>query len=229
MTTAVTPTPAAEPTTAPAAPAPAVPVEEKSLLDVAESKLAKPAEQPPAGTEKAPAEAAKAPAEGEKKTEASKEQKPQGAPEKYTDFTLPEGVKLDGPVVEQFTAVAKELNLTQEQAQKLVDLQSQNAKAHNEALIALHKQTVSNWKKETIQSVGADYEERLAPAALAMQRFGSPELKQLFNDTGIANHKAMVSFLIKLGEGISEDTIVEGKGAPAAHPDAAKRMYPNMN
>ncbi len=50
-----------------------------------------------------------------------KEETPPGAPEKYA-FTAPEGQELDTSALAQFEPVARELNLTQEQAQKLVDV-----------------------------------------------------------------------------------------------------------
>lgn len=50
----------------------------------------------------------------------SAEDKPQGAPERY-EFTAPEGSELDAAVTDAFAGVAKELNLTQEAAQKVVD------------------------------------------------------------------------------------------------------------
>lgn len=44
--------------------------------------------------------------------------KPEGAPEKY-EFVEPEGAKFDSAVLDTFSEVAKELNLSQENAQKV--------------------------------------------------------------------------------------------------------------
>lgn len=49
-----------------------------------------------------------------------KEQKQEGAPEKY-EFKAGEGVELDAEALKDFEPVARDLNLTNEQAQKLVD------------------------------------------------------------------------------------------------------------
>ncbi len=49
-----------------------------------------------------------------------KDQKQEGAPEKY-EFTVGEGVELDTEALKDFEPVARDLNLTNEQAQKLVD------------------------------------------------------------------------------------------------------------
>lgn len=44
-----------------------------------------------------------------------------GAPEKYADFKAPDGFKFDDKFLPQVHTVFKDLNLTQDQAQKLVD------------------------------------------------------------------------------------------------------------
>src|SRR6266403_979628 len=50
-----------------------------------------------------------------------KPEAPAGAPEAYSDFTLPEGVKLEGETLKAATARFKELGLPQANAQRLVD------------------------------------------------------------------------------------------------------------
>ena len=43
------------------------------------------------------------------------------APESYTDFSVPEGHTLDAAAIESATPLFRELGLSQDQAQKLVD------------------------------------------------------------------------------------------------------------
>lgn len=59
---------------------------------------------------------------GEEKKKGEEEEE-SGAPDEYTDFTLPEGFTPDETTASEFKSIAKELDLTQEQAQKLVDYQ----------------------------------------------------------------------------------------------------------
>ena len=66
------------------------------------------------------------PSDDGKKDEA--QAKPEGAPETYTDFTLPEGFTLDDTRKGDATALFKELNLSQVQAQKAIDLYCKMAK-----------------------------------------------------------------------------------------------------
>ncbi|MCV5473515.1 peptidase, partial [Escherichia coli] len=58
--------------------------------------------------------------EGDQPAEKKEGDKPEGAPEKY-EFQAAEGVELDADALKDFEPVARELNLTNEQAQKLVD------------------------------------------------------------------------------------------------------------
>lgn len=61
-------------------------------------------------------------AEGEEGAEKEEgEGEKQGAPEKYEDFKMPEGTELDSEVGTAFQGVAKELNLSQDQAQGFLD------------------------------------------------------------------------------------------------------------
>lgn len=164
-----------------------------------------PATPPAAGT---PAPAAGAPAPEPAAPAAAP--KPAGAPEKY-EFKAPEGVSLDKPTLEKFSVLAKELNLPQEQAQKLVDLQMNFAREQSEALKTSYAQTVEGWKQETVKALGAGHEKELGFAAMALNKFGTPELKQLLNETGLGNHKELAMLLIKVGKKVSEDTLVDGK------------------
>jgi len=59
-----------------------------------------------------------------------------GAPEEYTAFTVPEGQTLDQAALDMALPMFKELGLTQEQAQKLVDLQAVNMAKATEAFTA---------------------------------------------------------------------------------------------
>ncbi|NBX31867.1 MAG: hypothetical protein EBR07_03945 [Planctomycetes bacterium] len=58
------------------------------------------------------------------KPEATEQAKPEGAPEKY-EFKAPEGKQLDAETVQAFSEVAKELNLTQDAAQKMLTAMSE--------------------------------------------------------------------------------------------------------
>jgi len=57
---------------------------------------------------------------GDKQTD-NKDAKPEGPPEKY-EFQLPDGMELDQEALAEFDPIARELNLNNEQAQKLASI-----------------------------------------------------------------------------------------------------------
>ncbi|WP_409520300.1 peptidase [Pseudescherichia sp.] len=148
--------------------------------------------------------------DGEKKQE---QQKPEGAPEKY-EFTVAEGQELDTAALEQFEPIARELNLTNEQAQKMVDLYG------TQILPMVQKQQSEAWQKTTEQwaaDVKADKEiggdkltASIGVAQRALETFGTPDLKQYLNSTGLGNHPDLIKFCVKVGQAMSEDKVLTG-------------------
>lgn len=152
--------------------------------------------------------------------DAKKAAQGKGAPEKYADFTVPEGIEVNKPMLEDFKVLAKELDLTQEKAQKLVDFQAKYVKGIDAGLLKTFNETITTWKKETVQELGADYKKELVYAGKAIDKFGTPELRQLLNQTGVGNHKELVKFFVKIGKSVSEDTFVDGKNKTGKKSDA---------
>lgn len=166
--------------------------------------------KPEGGDQKTEAELA---AEKEAAEKAEKDNKPEGAPEKY-EFQAGEGVELDGEALKDFEPVARELNLSNEQAQKLVD-------AYPKILAGVQQRQADAWQKTTEQwaaDVKADKEvggdrltENLSAAQRALDQFGTPALKEYLNTTGLGNHPDLVKVFIRVGKSMSEDGMVTGK------------------
>lgn len=148
-------------------------------------------------------------------TEKEAKDKADAVPETYEAFTVAEGLELNPEVMTEFSALAKELGLSQEKAQKLVDLQSKLAlgedTARQEALTkALDDQTKA-WAeqiKNDPELGGAKFEATKATAVKAMQAFGSDPLRQILNESGLGNNPEFVRLFHKIGLAISEDHIV---------------------
>jgi hypothetical protein len=155
-----------------------------------------------------------------------KNKAPQGAPDKYEDFNLPDGLALVPEIAETFKAVAKELNLNQAAAQKLVDIQAKAVTQAQDASLKEFNAMKDSWRAETLKELGSDAQAQLGIAAKAIEKFGSPALREMLNDTGLGNHKELVSFLVKVGKAISEDRLAEGKPAGGAK-SAADILYPS--
>lgn len=172
------------------------------------------------------------------------DKKPAAAPEKYEDFKLAEGVKLTPEVQGKFEAIARELNLPQESAQKLIDLAPELNKAYTTELVAVADKTSNQWAEETKKDkeIGgggdvATLNANLALAAKARNAFASPELLALLNKfdaktnpngTGLGNHPEVVRHFVRLGRSISEDNkLVVGTAAQQGQAAAADKLYAN--
>ncbi len=134
-----------------------------------------------------------------------------GAPEKY-EFKAPEeGQKLDKGALEVFEPIARELNLNNEQAQKLVDVYG------SKIMPAIQKQINDGWQKQTeqwVKTVKADEElgsnESIGAAQKALDTYGSDNLKLYLTETGLGNHPEIIRAFAKIGKAMSEDGLVTG-------------------
>jgi hypothetical protein len=193
--------------------------EEKRLLETKEEELS-------AEDKVKRAEIIKRNDEAKAKAEADK-QKSQ-APEKY-EFKMPEGMTLDQAAVDLITPVFKEMGLNQENAQKLVDKFIEIRKAAEERDAATFKKFNEDSYKETIQALGPNYKQELVYVAKIRDRFFSEETQELLDASGLANNKAFIADIIKLGKLISEDKMPDGKTSSPAGKSAAETLYPEQS
>lgn len=153
--------------------------------------------------------------------------KPQGAPEAYADFTVPEGYEFSGELAEDFKAVAKELNLSQEQAQRLIDLDMKRLQSSGDAL----QQASAEWTEsaKSDKEFGGDkLPENISLAKKALDTFGTPELRNLLEETGLGNHPEIIRAFYRAGKAISEDGFIAGGGNPSRKSDA-RSLYAKSN
>lgn len=182
-----------------------------------------PQEQQPQTGEQ-PAEGQEPPAEGQDPAEGS-----EGAPEEYADFEVPEGVALDAEITGQFRDVAKELNLPQAQAQRVVDLGVQMAQRWADAQTAQVQDIQAGWRREAEADAeigGEALPQNLAVAKRALDAYATDGLRTLLEDTKLGDHPEVIRLLVKVGKTISEDGMVTPTGAaPAAPKSLAERIY----
>lgn len=201
-----------------------VPAEPASTAQAAEAPASQPSSlltDPPAAD--APAPDADKPAEAPKETP---------KPIEYTPFQAPEGVALDEAFIGEFAEVAKADGLTQEQAQKYVDLgikQSQNMVKAVQDHIAAQSKT---WEAEVRadKDIGGDkLAANLAVAQRALSTFDKGgEVKALLDRSGLGNNPAIIRMFVAAGNAISEDRIGAGQAEPKAQPrSAASILYPD--
>lgn len=147
-----------------------------------------------------------------------------GAPEKY-QFAAPEGTEYDTEILDAFTGAAKEANLTQETAQKLIEKMAPAITARQvDQVKAIHKEWLDASTADT-EFGGDKLAENLGVARKAVEKFGTPELRKLLDETGLGNHPEMIRLFYRTGKAISEDKFVSGSPAGAGKVKPENVLY----
>jgi hypothetical protein len=169
-------------------------------------------------------------------------------PEKY-EFKAPTGHTLDAAAIEAVTPIFKELGLTNDQAQKLIDAQVARDIAAAKAPQATYDALRTKWQTETLahpeiknarsgEHNGIDAVK--AEMGKTLNALGDPKLAAEFKEamdlTGAGDNPAIVRTLLKLAAFVTEGKHVAGRGpspqgqvdpSKPAKPTAAQAMYPN--
>lgn len=143
---------------------------------------------------------------------------PEPAPT-YGDFKLPEGASVDDDSLKAASALFADSGLSQEQAQKFIDLavsrEQVAARKGVQAFVDLQTKWVSEIKADP--DIGGDkFQATIASAARAIDRLAIPGLREALDLTGAGNNPAVVKAFARIGQMISEDRFRPGNGAPSA-------------
>lgn len=156
----------------------------------------------------------------------------EGAPEKY-DFKFDEGRTVDAGILDVYSEVAKELNLTQDAAQKML---SKIAPVIEGQQLQRIEAVKNEWTQASVtdKEFGGDkLQENLQVAEKALSQFGTDQLRALLKQSGLANNPEVIRFMYRAGRQLSEDTVVNGnKGqrskGPMTFTDHAAALYSNQ-
>lgn len=136
----------------------------------------------------------------------------------YTDFKLPEGYAVDEKAMGEATALFKGAGLSQEQAQKFIDLavsREQAVASHGlKAFVDLQNGWVSEIKADP-QIGGDKLQASMALASRAIDRLGGDSLRAAMNLTGAGNNPAIFKAFVQLGQMLSEDKFAAGSPPPS--------------
>lgn len=167
---------------------------------------------------------------------------PEGAPDAYKEFKVPDGFELDKDALGEAHKVFKELNLNQDGAQKLIDFYANKTKEALDAPFKLWRDTQEQWvdavKKDP--DIGPKLSQVKQTISKAIDNLGDAALSKSFREamdiTGAGNHPAVFKALAKLAEFVTEGKHVSG-GNPSplgqrtpgdsGRPSVAKALYPN--
>jgi hypothetical protein len=211
----------------------AAPVEESTILgDVADTAENKSADAKPADETPAEKSADEGSDDGADKSDGKADDKGEkvGAPEKYEDFTVPEGIEQDPVAMEQFGEVAKDLNLSQDQAQKLVDLYTKTTTDYSNDAWKTWETVQDDWKGQARNDKeigGTEFDASIGHAKAFIQQFGGSGLKEALDITGAGNNPEIIRAFARAGKALADDSFHTGtQGGPAK--SAEDVLYPSQ-
>ena len=144
-------------------------------------------------------------------------------PEKY-EFKTPDDVVLDQKQIEAYTPVFKDLKLTNEQAQKLVELNISQYQAQVKAYEESQTRAQQQWLEDS-KAQFPQHEIEVAQSAIAA--FGGKDFVDLLQTMGVQNHPSVIRFARNVGVRLAEDTFDMGGQTPTQKRDPASVLYPN--
>ena len=148
------------------------------------------------------------------------------APEEYGTFELPDNFDMNEETLGEYHTFAKENNLTQEQAQRGVDMVAQMKQAEMNQWVEQQKSWVDDAKSDT-EFGGDKFDQSISVAVKARDSFGTPEFNEMLDSSGLGNHPEMIRFLSRVGKQISEDGVVVG-GSSISNQTREAVLYPSM-
>lgn len=162
-----------------------------------------------------------------------------GAPERYEDFTVPDGFELDKDTAKEAGDLFKTMNLNQSQAQQLVNFYVAKSEAAAKAPYELWHNTQEAWRNEikADPEIGGKLDQVKSTIAKAIDGLGDAKLASGFREamdyTGAGNNPAFIRAFYRLAQKVTEGTHVPAGGPtqvnpPGSRPSAARALYPDL-
>lgn len=160
------------------------------------------------------------------------EEKKSEVPEKY-DLELGDDTSLEESDLERIATEGRELGLSSEECQGLVDLEDRVSKQFQERQMDHVKEVRGTWIKEaeTDKEIGGEnFKENLELSKRVIDKFGSDGFKKLVEDTDFGNHKEVIRVFARIGKLMGEDNLVHSKTPPGGKKlSAEEKLYgPNQ-
>ena len=145
------------------------------------------------------------------------------------DLKLPEGSALKDEQVDKIAAIAKQRGLSNEQAQELLEstdgFVSDLRKDIESEVVEKQKQHIETAKKEWLSSStndkeigGENFKRKTELAHRVVKEFGTPELYEFFNTTGLGKHPEAIRVFTRIGERMEAGQFVNGGRPPKNKP-----------
>ena len=128
-------------------------------------------------------------------------------PDTY-DITTSTGEQLDGEDLDKLNQVCKKAGITQKQAQMLFSAYENDVSNFNQQLQSSYNQQLQSWRDAVMndRELGQEnFEKTKANIKNVIGRFGSSELSDFLNKSGLGYNPDFVRFVNKVGSLISND------------------------
>lgn len=152
-----------------------------------------------------------------------------GAPEKYADLVVPEGLNLDQAAADGLFEMGKKLGLSQKAIDALIEIQKGVYERSAETAKTEWADTVKAWTTEVKEDKtlgGAAYEKNMGLAAAARNTFGTPEFQAWLDESQLGSHPEMVRFMVQVGQAMGEGSTLKG-GKIVETTDVGELLYDN--
>ncbi|MEA4834967.1 MAG: hypothetical protein VB133_07530 [Anaeromusa sp.] len=177
-------------------------------------------------------EAAAPKADGDKKPDDAKEddKAKDGPPEKY-DIDVPEGFTVDETLLGEFTDLAREMGLNNDQANKLAGMHTKVMQDAFQALTEARNQEVQSWGEDAKKELGKDLDGTLREVAVGVQEIEKaiPTFREAMDKTGFGNTIEGIKLMAAVGKLLGEDQggkDTGGKSTSGAD-ELGKLLFPN--
>lgn len=148
-------------------------------------------------------------------------------------FQLPKGFELDNDAMSAFLGVLNNKDLSGAKlGQALIDLQANLATKASEAGSQRWTEQQQTWQTEIQNDKdlgGANLPKTVANIGRVMDKFGTPELRNWMNETGLGNHPMLIRLFNSLGAQFGEGTALPPGGSTSggAERTHAQRIFGN--
>jgi hypothetical protein len=175
------------------------------------------------------------PPKEEAKKEADKADKPKEekvVPDKY-ELKLPEGSNLSPARLEKIALYAKEQGLSNQEAQRVLERESDAVSEFSKNQTTQYESKKAEWLescKADTEFGGEALKENVLLANNVIAKYGSQQLREQLDLTGLGNHPELMRMIVKIGKEMGPDKLVVAGAADKSKPKpTAHRVWGYMN